>query len=153
MCLDNNFIFDQDILLFFAPFYSSLITFFLFYQIWCDEEGGGVNLPPVPPHLILQNTPMVPDNIVVSGQELKALVIHLASLDREPGQHVSRVLLLLAHVDIAPGPSHVRMPGLHDVRGVDDHVGVDVGRVDPGPGKVLGQEAFRFHRNLFSRIY
>ena len=109
---------------------------------------GGYPPPPPPAQL---SAPLVPDNVVVPGQELKALIIHLASLHGEPGQHVSRVLLLLAHVDIAAGPSHVRVPGLHDVRGVDDHVGVNVGRVDPGPGKVLGQEALRFHRHLLSR--
>ena len=44
------------------------------------------------------------------------------------------------------------MPGLHDVGRVDDDVGVDVGRVDPLPCEVLGQQAARLDGERAHRL-
>ena len=69
------------------------------------------------------------------------LISFSPSVNCEPGHHVSGVPLLHADVDRLPPPGHVRVPDLRHVRGVDGDVGVDVGRVDPLAGEVLGEEA------------
>ena len=63
----------------------------------------------------------------------------LPSINSKPGHHESGVPLLFANVDGLSPPAHVGMPGLDDVGGIDEHVGVDVGRVNPFASEVLWQ--------------
>ena len=78
--------------------------------------------------------------IVLQKTELVSPSVH-----REPGHHVSGVPLLHTDVYRFPPPAHVWIPGLYDVGGVDDDVGVNVSRVDPLPGEVFRQETAGLH--------
>ena len=69
----------------------------------------------------------------------------LPSVHCEPGHHVPRVSLLHTDVDRLPPTTHIRIPSLHQVSGVNHYVGVNVSRVDPLPREVLRQEAAGLH--------
>ena len=71
------------------------------------------------------------DNVVVPGNKVKALVVHLAPIDGQPSHHVTGVSLLHAYVDHLVPPGHIRVPELNNVGGVDGDVRVNVSCVDP----------------------
>ena len=102
------------------------------------------------------------NDVVMSGYKVMTLIVHLAetrfykiflasrkvrlpSVHGESGHHVARVPLLHTDVDHLPPPAHVGVPLLDDVGGVDDDVGVNVGRVDPLASEVLGQQTSRLN--------
>ena len=63
-----------------------------------------------------------PDDVVMSWQEVKTLVVDLAAVHGEASHHDPRVPVLHADVDHLPRPSHVRVPSFHDVGRVDHHL-------------------------------
>lgn len=71
------------------------------------------------------------------------------SVDVETAEEDSRITRLFADVDGAPRTADIWVPCLNDVRLIDVHLGVDVGRVDPVARKVLRQVAAWSHRLRF----
>lgn len=67
----------------------------------------------------------------------------------EPSHHESGPSLLSANIDGLAIPTLVRVPRLDDVGLVDEDVSVQVGRVHPVTGEVLGKTATWLHHLRF----
>merc|ERR1712012_362927 len=78
------------------------------------------------------------DDIMVSRHEIKALIIHLTSINSQPGHHVPRVSLFFADINSFPPSTVVWMPSLDNVSGIDKDIRINISRIDPLAREVFG---------------
>jgi len=91
----------------------------------------------------------VANNVVMSGHEVKAHVILLATIDGQTGHHHTIASALSANIDRLTVSGLVRIVSLVNMRFTDRDIGVNVGCVHPFAAEVLGQRAPGLHKFSF----